>query len=156
MKDRKIEVNEWEEEYKNPYFSIEKSRKFYMDDDRNIKREYYRIKNSPSVIIYALTPKDRVLLVEQMRPNINKTTIELPAGGIEKEDNTNMEAAKREIREETGWECDLMEVGNNFWTTINRNTMPDHGYIGIGKKEICTQTAYSLTDTAASLILTKA
>jgi ADP-ribose pyrophosphatase len=65
-----------------------------------------------AVIIVALTPDDEVLFVEQFRIPLGRSTIEMPAGlvGDERDDDTLMEAARRELVEETGWEASNVEV----------------------------------------------
>jgi ADP-ribose pyrophosphatase len=61
----------------------------------------------PAVGIVAVTADSKVVLVEQYRPPVNLTVIELPAGlagdivGAEHE--SLVEAAKRELLEETGY-----------------------------------------------------
>lgn len=65
-----------------------------------------------AVIIVALTPDDEVLFVEQFRIPLGRSTIEMPAGlvGDERDDDTLMEAARRELIEETGWQATNVEV----------------------------------------------
>jgi len=64
------------------------------------------------VAIVALTSKGEALLVEQFRPPVGKSVIELPAGlsgdvaGSAKEEL--VEAARRELLEETGYEAGEM------------------------------------------------
>jgi ADP-ribose pyrophosphatase len=59
------------------------------------------------VVIVAVTPENKVILVEQNRPPVGGRVIELPAGlagdvaGAESEDLA--EAARRELLEETGY-----------------------------------------------------
>src|SRR5829696_410163 len=61
----------------------------------------------PAVGIVAVTDDGKVLLVEQRRPPVNRNVIELPAGlagdiaGAEHE--SLLEAAQRELLEETGY-----------------------------------------------------
>lgn len=63
----------------------------------------------PAVGIVAVTEDDKVLLVEQHRPAVNRNVIELPAGlagdiaGAEQE--SLLDAAKRELLEETGYQA---------------------------------------------------
>lgn len=65
-----------------------------------------------AVIIIAVTPDDDVLFVEQFRIPLGKPTIEMPAGlvGDERDDDTLIAAARRELVEETGWEASNVEV----------------------------------------------
>ncbi|HEX7370837.1 MAG TPA: NUDIX hydrolase [Rhodanobacteraceae bacterium] len=68
-------------------------------------------RNNPqgAVIIVAVTPGDRILLVEQYRVPIKQFTIEMPAGLIgdagHADDDSVATAARRELIEETGWSC---------------------------------------------------
>ncbi|HEX7348901.1 MAG TPA: NUDIX hydrolase [Rhodanobacteraceae bacterium] len=68
-------------------------------------------RNNPdgAAIIVAVTPEDCVLFVEQYRVPIQRFTIEMPAGligdaGHEGDDGVAA-AARRELIEETGWDC---------------------------------------------------
>ncbi|MFB6234275.1 MAG: NUDIX hydrolase [Halopenitus sp.] len=57
-----------------------------------------------------------VLFVEQYRPTIRQTQLELPAGIVEREE-TYTEAAKRELREETGFVAESAELLQEVWCT---------------------------------------
>jgi ADP-ribose pyrophosphatase len=74
---------------------------------------------SPAVGIVAITDDDRVLLVEQHRPPVGRSVIELPAGlsgdvtGSESE--SLLDAAKRELLEETGYRAEnWIELGRYY------------------------------------------
>ncbi|MDQ2972216.1 MAG: NUDIX hydrolase [Rhodanobacteraceae bacterium] len=68
-------------------------------------------RNAPAgaVIIVAVTPEDRVLFVEQYRVPIRAFTIEMPAGLVgdleHAGDEDIVDAARRELEEETGYAC---------------------------------------------------
>lgn len=68
------------------------------------------------VAILAVTDDKRVILVEQFRPPVGRRVIELPAGLAGdiplQEDEPLLTAAKRELKEETGY------VGKN-WTMLS-------------------------------------
>jgi ADP-ribose pyrophosphatase len=73
-----------------------------------------------AVIVAALTPQDEVLFVEQFRPPLGKSTIEMPAGLVgdvshgDSPNDTLEDAARRELVEETGWyphDVEVMMIG---------------------------------------------
>lgn len=68
--------------------------------------------NGMAVIIVAVTPEDKLLFVEQYRVPLNARTIEMPAGlvGDDHDTDTLESAARRELIEETGWEAGRVEV----------------------------------------------
>jgi 8-oxo-dGTP pyrophosphatase MutT (NUDIX family) len=57
------------------------------------------------VTVIALTPEDDVLLVRQFRHGVERVTLETP-GGIIDEGEAPLDAAARELREETGFAAD--------------------------------------------------
>jgi len=72
-----------------------------------------RVNAGGGVIIVAVTREDRLLLVEQYRAAIDKKTIEMPAGLVgdlaDSADEHAVEAAKRELLEETGYDAGRVE-----------------------------------------------
>ena len=69
-----------------------------------------------AVIVIAVTPADEVLFVEQYRVPLGARTIEMPAGlvGDDHAQDTLVDAARRELIEETGWspgKVDVLLVG---------------------------------------------
>ena len=65
-----------------------------------------------AVIVIAVTPADEVLFVEQFRVPLGARTIEMPAGlvGDDHAEDTLVDAARRELIEETGWSAGRVEV----------------------------------------------
>ena len=61
--------------------------------------------------IVAITPDQKLILIEQYRIPVHCTVIEIPAGlvGDKGEDEVYEEAAKRELLEETGYSADQIE-----------------------------------------------
>ncbi len=83
----------------------------------------------------ALTFDGRILLVKQYRPALDKITLELLGGLLEKGEQPDMSAA-RELREETGFEApnkleffgclapDTGRLENRLWCYFARNVVP--------------------------------
>jgi ADP-ribose pyrophosphatase len=71
-----------------------------------------RVNATGSALILALTADQKVLLVEQYRIPVHSRTIELPAGIIGdepgKSKESQAEAARRELLEETGYAAETM------------------------------------------------
>lgn len=70
---------------------------------------YYRVELSDVIVVFALTEADGLLLVEQYRHGIGLVVAELPAGMVDPTDATPLEAAQRELCEETGYMAGSME-----------------------------------------------
>jgi ADP-ribose pyrophosphatase len=72
---------------------------------------YYVFEFPEWVNIVAVTENDEVVLVRQYRHGIRKTVLELPCGIVAEIDRSPIEAARRELLEETGY------ISNNFIET---------------------------------------
>jgi len=72
-----------------------------------------RVNATGAAIILAVTAEQKILLVEQYRIPVHARTIELPAGIIGDEpgstSESDAEAARRELLEETGYAADPIE-----------------------------------------------
>ncbi len=80
--------------------------------DGSAKR-YYWAALPPAVVIVAVDGDD-VLFVEQFRPTVRETHLELPAGIVE-DGESYVEAGRRELREETGYEADEVVCLQEVW-----------------------------------------
>jgi 8-oxo-dGTP pyrophosphatase MutT (NUDIX family) len=69
--------------------------------------DFFILESSSWVNVIPLTPQNEVVMVRQYRHGIRDFTLEIPGGVMEKND-TAEEAAKRELREETGYKTSQM------------------------------------------------
>lgn len=76
--------------------------------------EYVTRPNAHAVaVLAAITPDREIVLVEQFRKPVNARVIELPAGLVGDQGDPNepiLEAAGRELIEETGYEAESLEL----------------------------------------------
>lgn len=73
-------------------------------------REY--VKHLGAVCVIPITEKGEVILERQYRYAVGETLVEIPAGKLDSADEDPLEAAKRELREETGAVADeIIDMG---------------------------------------------
>lgn len=109
---------------------IDFRRSAYRFPDGRVFEPFYTYSRRDYVVIVAVDEENQLLCVRQFRQGIKKVTTEFPAGGIERKDGKEygtardassaedaLAAAKRELREETGYVSDkwthLMSIPSN-------------------------------------------
>ena len=64
------------------------------------------------VTVMALTPQREVVLIRQYRHGAGKVIVEMPGGMMDPQDESPLDAARRELLEETGYRSDnFIQVG---------------------------------------------
>ena len=66
----------------------------------------------------AVLDDGRLLMVSQYRNALDRFTIEIPAGGLNHPDEPTMDAAARELEEETGFTAEKLEFLISIKTTV--------------------------------------
>lgn len=60
----------------------------------------------------------KILMVRQYRNALERETLEIPAGGLNGREEPTLQAAARELEEETGYVSSDLELLNSIYTTV--------------------------------------
>ena len=102
-----------------PWFKVTDNDFKDTRDGKEIKN-YYIIRKSPAAHIIPINLEKReIVLIKQYRPGPDCNSIEIPAGSIGNNE-TLLEAAMRELKEETGYEAHGWKPLGSFTESTNR------------------------------------
>lgn len=154
MKDAISEEGKWEilsSEYlfRRPWLTVRHD-EVRLPDGR-INPEFYVMEYPDWVNVIAITEEGKFVFEKQYRHGLGKTCYEIPAGVIEKGE-TPLEAARRELMEETGygdgeWEP-LMTISGNCSTTNNLT----HCFLAKGVRHISGQHLDATEDISVCIL----
>lgn len=107
----------------------------YCDDielpnGRNAKREY--IKHVGAACVVPVDNDSNIVIEKQFRYPFHKVLTEIPAGKLDSKEEPHLEAALRELREETGFTAEKMVYLGEFLPTCAYSDEVIHMYLATG------------------------
>lgn len=141
--ERKWKVLESEYLIRRPWLTARRDRAELPDG--RINNEYYVLEYPDWVNIIAVTEDGDIVLERQYRHGLGNTCYELPCGVIEKGE-TPLEAARRELLEETGY------AGGQWqeWMILSPNPATSnnlaHSFLALGVKKVADQSLDATED----------
>ena len=110
-------VVEWETDYFDAGYDV-------VERPDGERANYYWLRPNDAVIVVAVTDDDEVVVVEQYRPRTRMRALGLPAGAIDEGEAVDA-AARRELREETGYDAAQVTYVDSYvpsgWTRYVRH-----------------------------------
>ena len=76
------------------------------------------IKHKGAAAVVPVDDQGRLIMVRQYRNALERYTLEVPAGGLNGSDEPTIEAAARELTEETGYRAEKLELLISIYTTV--------------------------------------
>ena len=76
------------------------------------------IDHKGAAAVVAVKDNGKLLMVRQYRNALERYTLEIPAGGLDGRNEPTIDAARRELQEETGYTCEDLELLNSIYTTV--------------------------------------
>ncbi len=118
---------------------------------RNGHWDFVRRPNADSAVgILAITPANQLLLIEQFRIPLQKRVIEIPAGLVGDEDEFAgedlAETARRELREETGYEAGEIELLLSSPTSAGMTSETTHLFLARDLRKVADGGGTGLED----------
>lgn len=115
--------------FETPFFYIER-----LEIVPRGTEPHYRLSGPDSAIVLVFNHEAKILVVRQFRPTLGEITNELPAGAIEPDEDPII-AAQREVREETGYQSALFQLGDYFHLMMNRTNIRDYLFCGLAEEQ---------------------
>ncbi|MCU7695105.1 NUDIX hydrolase [Haoranjiania flava] len=103
--------------------------------DGKIIEPYYVFEFPEWATALALTEDNKVLIVKQYRHALGEVCIELPGGCVDSTDETNEDAIRRELLEETGYTFESVHYLGRTSANPSTNSNLMHMFIALGGRK---------------------
>lgn len=107
-------VEDRETVFRSPWLSVHREAVRRPDGE---VADYYLGDDGGDAVAVVAVRDGHVVLVSEYRPKIHQHVLACPAGGIE-DGESPVEAARRELREETGYDADDLRVLQRYWPSV--------------------------------------
>jgi len=121
-----------------------------LPDGREVE-PYLQVRMPSYVIIYAETEDGRVILERQYRHGLREVTLALPGGLLEPGEHP-LEAARRELREETGYEAQGWQWMGAYTVSANYGAGTAHMVRGWGARRVGEPSSGDLEEVEVVLL----
>lgn len=109
--------------------------------DGSVTEDYYVNHSKGGVAVFAVTEAGNVLVNRQYKHGVRETVQELTVGRIDDGDRDLLEAAKRELLEETGYGEGEWEKLSTTLTNPTSSTSRMHAYLARGVRKLAEPQA---------------
>jgi 8-oxo-dGTP pyrophosphatase MutT (NUDIX family) len=116
--------------YKNPFYKIQKDDLIFPDGREG---EYFIVKIGAAVFIVPVK-NGKIIFVKQYRYVFDDWFLELPGGGVS--DNVIIEAASKELHEETGYKAGAMQEIGKFTSVSELMDEETHVFVAKDLKNV--------------------
>jgi len=114
--------------------------------------EPYVLECGTWVNVIALTKKKEVILEKQYRHGVGQVMLEIPAGVMDNEDESPLQAAQRELLEETGYTSEqFIEVGKVYPNPATHNNLT-YSFLALDVEKVGQQHLDETEEIEVSLI----
>ena len=124
--------------YKSPWLVARKDA-VKLPDGR-VLDDFYVLEYPEWVSVIALTEEGKMVMVEQYRYALGRVSLEIPAGTVEKNGESLLESAQRELLEETGFSGGTWEYFSCLSPSADTHTNLSHTFLATGVKRVAEQS----------------